>query len=75
MRTYHLDLVKDYSRLDSQAQWLIDAESKEFISLNKAKKILRKINLKLGSMLGKKDYLPRIDILDNEGKRYKWGDL
>lgn len=73
MKTYRLDLVKDYSRLDHDAEWLISKESNEIKSLSKAQKILRGINLKLGKRLGKNDYLPRIDILDSEGKRYKWG--
>lgn len=75
MKSYRLELVRDYSRLDHDANWLLSKEPKEFKTLRKARLALRAINLKLGARLGKADFLPRIDILDNEGKRYKWGEL
>lgn len=73
MRTFRLDLIAGYSRLDDTAVWLIKMEKPEFRTLRRAQKVLRTINLKLGLKLGKSDYLPRIDIVCSDGKRYKWG--
>lgn len=74
MKTYSLKLVKGYSRLDPDAERAIENES-HFYTTGKARRALKKINLKLGQRLGKSDYLPRIDIVCSDGRVFKWGDL
>lgn len=69
---YHLSLVKFYSRLDSDAEFLIN-QYNEFYTLRSAQKALLKIQKKLAPKRLKSDWLPRIDIIRNDGKVYKWG--
>lgn len=74
--TWKLELVPDYSRLDSDAKMLIEAEKEEFKTLSGAQKTLKKINAKLAARIrGKRDFIPRIDIVSDTGKRLKWGQI
>jgi len=71
--TYELQLIEGWSRLDSQAEFLIKVDQKNHYTLRAAQRALRKINLVLAKRLGKKESLPRIDIISGAGKRYAWG--
>lgn len=72
--TYNLVLNPGYSRLDWLASKYIQGQKKkDHETLKTAQAALRKINNSLIRLLGKREALPRIDILDSAGKRYNWG--
>lgn len=71
---YLLVLNPGYSRLDFLAENYIKGQKKtQHATLKAARRALSKINKMLIRLLGKREALPRIDILDSAGKRYNWG--
>jgi hypothetical protein len=73
---YRLSLVEGYSlELDPFARAEL-AKQKDYLNLRAARLALRRLNLKLSERVksGKgKYFLPRIDIVAENGRVYKWG--
>lgn len=69
---YTLNVIEGYSRLDSEAQFLV-SQNTEHYTLKRAQKALSEINAKLKQRLGRQDFMPRIDIKSSDGRVFQWG--